>query len=304
MRNTNLDMDALRSFAAGIEAGSFARAAERLGRSTSAISAQLKKLEDQAGTALVRRSGRGLVLTEGGETLLSYARKLLDLNDEAVGALCGHEMEGWVRLGLQEDFGEVILPQVLGRFKRAHPKVRIECRIDRRSELAGRVDRDQLDLALMWDNTSYPSAERVATIPLCWLGPVGEPIWSPEGGEPLPLATLDAPCLLRTIACAELDRRGIAWRVAVVSPSLAGLWAAVSAGLGIAVRTEIGCPKAIKALDAGPNGLPHLPSLSLVLYRHKFHQHPLVDHLTAIISQSLRETLPNGWLHASDGASQ
>ena len=200
MRFTNLDMDALRSFAVGMEAGSFARAAGYLGRSTSAVSAQLKKLEEQSGTALVRRSGRGLVLTDSGETLLSYARKLLSLNDEAVVALRGHALEGWIRLGLQEDFGEVVLPQVLGRFKRAHPKVRIECRIDRRNELVRRVDGGHLDLALVWEDGSCPSAERIATIPLCWIGPVGEPVWRPEDVDPLALAALEAPCLLRTIA--------------------------------------------------------------------------------------------------------
>ena len=94
MRITNLDMDALRSFVVGIDAGSFARAAERLGRSTSAVSAQLKKLEEQAGTPLLRKSGRGLALTDGGEALMSYARRLLALNDEAVSAVSGLELEG------------------------------------------------------------------------------------------------------------------------------------------------------------------------------------------------------------------
>src|SRR4051794_12027213 len=103
MRFTNLDMDALRSFATGVELGSFARAADRLGRSTSAISAQLKKLEEQAGIPLVRKAGRGLTPTDGGEALLSYARRLLELNDEAVGAVRGVELEGWIRLGLQVD---------------------------------------------------------------------------------------------------------------------------------------------------------------------------------------------------------
>jgi len=295
MRYTNLDMDALRSFAMGMDGGSFARAAEHLGRSTSAISAQLKKLEDQSGTALVRRSGRRLVLTESGETLLSYARRLLILNDEAVGALQGHELEGWVRMGLQEDFGEVMLPQVLGRFKRAHPKVRIECRIDRRSELVSRVDSGKLDLALTWDDGSRPSAERIAVVPLCWLGPVGASVWRPEDDEPLPLATLEAPCLLRAIACAELDRQGIAWRVALVSPSLAGLWAAVGAGLGVALRTPIGLPSAIEALDPSSNGLPDLPSLPLVLHRGETSALSLADHLATIIRQALREALPKGW---------
>ena len=151
MRRVTFDLDALRSFVAGIELGSFAKAADRHGRSTSAISAQLKKPEAQAGYALLRRSGRGLALTDAGEVLLAYARRLLDLNDEAAGALHGPARQGWVRLGLQEDFGEHMLPDVLGRFARAHPKVRIEARFARHQEMLARVETGQLDLALVWD---------------------------------------------------------------------------------------------------------------------------------------------------------
>jgi DNA-binding transcriptional LysR family regulator len=119
LKKINLDLDVVRTFATGIELGSFAKAADRLGRSTSAVSAQLKKLEEQTGAELFRKAGRGLALTEAGETMLAYARRLLELNDEAVIAVHGVELEGWVRLGLQEDFGETLLPDVLGRFARA-----------------------------------------------------------------------------------------------------------------------------------------------------------------------------------------
>jgi DNA-binding transcriptional LysR family regulator len=209
MRLTNLDMDALRSFVVGIEAGSFARAADQLGRSTSAVSAQLKKLEEQAGVALVRKSGRGLTLTDSGESLLSYARRLLDLNDQAIGAVRGSELDGWIRLGLQEDFGETVLPQVLGRFARAHPKVRIEGRITRNGELKDKVTSGQLDLALAWDDGSASAtAERIATLPLCWLGAAeGEPVWQRGCGEPLPLVALEAPCLLRSVTCEHWTER-------------------------------------------------------------------------------------------------
>src|SRR6516164_8662140 len=131
VRRVTFDLDVLRSFMTGMELGSFAKAADRLGRSTSAVSAQLRKLEDQAGTAIFRKSGRGLALTEAGETMLAYARRLIDLNDEAASAIHGVELEGWVRLGLQEDFGDALLPDVLGRFTRAHPKVKIEARVAR-----------------------------------------------------------------------------------------------------------------------------------------------------------------------------
>ena len=135
MARVNFDLDVLRTFVTGIELGSFARAADRLGRSTSAVSAQLKKLEEQAGTPVLRREGRGMALTESGETLLGYARRLLELNDEAASALRGATLEGRVRLGMQEDFGETLLPALLGRFARAHPKVRIEVRTARNQEL-------------------------------------------------------------------------------------------------------------------------------------------------------------------------
>jgi DNA-binding transcriptional LysR family regulator len=294
MRLTNLDVDALRSFVAGMDAGSFARAADRLGRSTSAVSAQLKKLEEQAGVALVRKSGRGLMLTYSGEALLSYARRLLDLNDEAVSAVRGVELEGWIRLGLQEDFGEMILPQVLGRFARAHPKVRIEGRIARNSELKDKLASGQLDLALAWDDGALSAtAEHIAALPLCWLGSaVCEPLWRAGSGDPLPLATIEAPCVLRTIACEHLDRQSLSWRVAFVSPSLAGLWAAAAAGLGIALRTPVGFPSSVRALEPHAHGLPELPSLKLVLLRADKDIGPIGEHLATIIKHALGETLP------------
>lgn len=298
MRFTNLDMDALRSFVTGMELGSFARAAERLGRSTSAVSAQLKKLEAQAGIALVRKSGRGVAATNGGEALLSYARRLLELNDEAVGAVRGVELEGWIRLGLQEDFGEAMLPEVLGRFARSHPKVRIEGHIARNSELMEKIASGRLDLALAWDGgEASASAERIAKVPLCWLGPTKDvTVWDHASGEPLPLAALEAPCMVRTIACQELDKHRLSWRLAFVSPSLGGLWAATAAALGITVRTPIGLPRGVRVLDPVEHGLPPLPPLGLVLHRAGKTSGPTSEHLASIMLQALRETLEEDWL--------
>ncbi len=295
---TNLDMDALRSFVTGMELGSFARAADRLGRSTSAVSAQLKKLEEQAGVALVRKAGRGLTPTNGGEALLSYARRLLELNDEAVGAIRGVEFEGWIRLGLQEDFGEAMLPEVLGRFARSHPKVRIEGHVVRNHALIEKIASGRLDLALAWDGGEAPAyVERIANVPLCWLGPASAGmVWEPGSTEPLPLAALEAPCMLRSIACAELDRQGISWRLAFVSPSLGGLWAATAAALGITVRTPVGLPRGVRRLDPSEHGLPKLPALGLVLHRAEKEAGPTAEHLATIMLQALRETFPADWL--------
>ena len=193
MRRTTFDLDVLRTFSTGMELGNFAKAAERLGRSTSAVSAQLKKLEEQAGTPIFRKAGRGLALTDAGETMLGYARRLLELNDEAAAAVHSVELEGWVRLGLQEDFGESLLPEVLGRFARAHPKVRIEARVVRNAELLERVTSGKLDLALAWsDGTLTAHCERIGEVPMRWIGPAeGPPGWQAASGEPMPLASLE-----------------------------------------------------------------------------------------------------------------
>src|SRR3954469_9775258 len=146
---TNLDMDVLRTFVTGFELGSFARAAEQLGRSQSAVSTQLRRLEDQVGQPLVQKSGRGLALTSAGEMLLGYAKRILELNDEALGSVRGADVEGWVRLGLVQDF-EAWLPEVLSRFSSAHPKVRFEMQVERSLSLMEKTRKGDLDLALFW----------------------------------------------------------------------------------------------------------------------------------------------------------
>jgi DNA-binding transcriptional LysR family regulator len=287
MRRVNFDLDVLRSFVTGIELGSFARAADRLGRSTSAVSAQLKKLEEQAGTPVLRKFGRGMALTEAGETMLAYARRLLDLNDEAAAALHGTELEGWVRLGLQEDFGEALLPEVLGRFSRAHPRVRIEARIARNVELIERVSSGRLDLALAWDaGVTTPHAERLGQVPLRWIAAAGSELAKPAGeGEPLPLVMLEAPCLMRTAATAALDHAHIPWRIAFTSASLAGIWAAVAAGLGVSLRTPLGLPPSVRALAPHESTLPPLGSLGLCLHRADAEPSPAVERLSVILAQ-------------------
>ncbi|MRG56877.1 LysR family transcriptional regulator [Phyllobacterium sp. SYP-B3895] len=293
MRQIALDLEVLRTFVAGVELGSFAKAADKLGRSTSAVSSQLRKLEQQAGTDIFIKHGRGLALTDAGETMLAYARRLLDLNDEAIVAIHGSELEGWVRLGLQEDFGETILPQVLGQFARAHPKVRIEARVARNAELIDRVTSGKLDLALAWsDGAVTPYCERIAEVPMCWVGPANASIERlAVAGEPLPLACLEAPCLLRTAATNALDHAGIAWRLAFTSPSLAGLWAATAAGLGVTVRTPVGLPASVQPLAPVESGLPGLPSLSLLLHRAQAHAEPATLRLASIMTEAVRSAV-------------
>jgi DNA-binding transcriptional LysR family regulator len=284
MARLTFDLDVLRSFVTGVEQGSFARAADRLGRSTSAVSAQMKKLEEQAGAPVLKKAGRGLALTETGEIMLGYARRLIELNDEAAAALQGAELEGQVRLGLQEDFGESLLPEVLGRFSRAHPRVKIEARIARNTDLLDFVASGRLDLALAWDaGRGLPHATSLGEVPLRWIGAAGDGAWWPRE-EPLPLVMLEAPCLMRSAATSALDRAGIPWRIAFTSASLSGIWAAVKAGLGLSLRTAYGLPAGVIPLTPEASGLPALGVLGLALYSGEASPSPTVERLAAIIS--------------------
>jgi DNA-binding transcriptional LysR family regulator len=287
---TNLDMDVLRSFATGIALGSFAKAADRLGRSPSAVSLQLRKLEEQAGANLVRKQGRGLALTEAGETMLSYARRILDLNDEGLAAVRGAAVAGWVRLGLSHDFAEGLLPLLLGRLARAHPNVRIEARVERVVDLVDAILGGRLDLALAWGDGTTPFATKIAELPIAWIGPAAG--FARRDGEELPLVIFESPCVFRDPAVRALDAAGIAWRRVFTSPSLTGLYAAVDAGLGVTVRTAAALPPRLAALDPGAANLPPLPDIALALHTAEKDPPPAVRWLAAMLRETLAGTLP------------
>ncbi|WP_368413250.1 LysR substrate-binding domain-containing protein [Dongia sp.] len=287
MQLTNLDMDVLRSFVTGTELGSFAKAADRLGRSQSAISLQLKKLEEQVGEILLRKDGRGLALTASGEIMLSYAKSLLELNDEALAATRGVAVEGWVRLGLVQDFAESWLPLLLGRFARAHPQIRVDVLVDRGVNLAEAVEKGDLDLALCWGDYPSPRRRKVAEIPLRW---IGSSDFKLAPGEPVPLLAFKQPCTFRTRAIEALDAAGMPWRIAFNSPSLAGLYAAVEAGLGVTPRTAEGIPSRLRVLGA-ESGLPEMTS-TIDLFLHVGMENPLPA--TDRLREALMETLATG----------
>jgi DNA-binding transcriptional LysR family regulator len=289
MRQRTYDLDALRVLVTGLDLGSFARAADRLGRSTSAVSAQLHKLEDQAGQPLVRKRGRNLVPTEAGDALLGYARRLLALNDEATLALTGGALDGRVRLGVQQDFGNGLLPDVLGRFARIHPKIRLEVRVDRNAVLSQAMAKDRLDLALVWgeegkgQSDAWPWAETLDRVPLRWIGSKGDaPL-----ADPLPLVLFDPPCAFRALAEDSLDRAGIPWRVTLVGSGLDSIWAGVRAGLGITLRTDRGLPTGVEVLEGGRIPAPLDRRLSLRLLRGADRPDPAVARLADVIRESL-----------------
>lgn len=283
----SFDIDVLRGFIAGIELGSYARAADQLGRSTSALSTQLRRLEASAGTALLRKDGRGLALTQAGQVLFDYAKRLLALHDEAMSAVQDMGTEGAVRVGIQHDFCEELLPRALGRFARAHPRVRLQTRVGRNAQLLHAVASGDLDFALAWgEHSAGLRKEVIARVPMAWIGPA-QPEVFPQLGTEIPLVVYEDACRFRTAAVAALDRARIPWLVTMTSPHLSGLWAGVSAGLGLSVRTPLGLPQAVCCLDRLEWKLPPLPTQALALYRRAG---PMSD-LQAQLQQMFREEI-------------
>lgn len=288
---TNLDMDVLRTFCLGVALGGFGRAAERVGRSPSAVTLQIRKLEEQVGHRLFRKQGRGLVPTEAGETLLAYARRIIDLNDEAVAALRDAGVAGWVRVGVPQDLAEDWLPALLGRFAETHPNVRVEVRVERGSALVEGVERGALDLALAWGDRRSAHCSEILELPMVWIGREG---FRRNPAEALALAAFDPPCTFRSAGTEALERAGIAWRHAFASPSLSGLWAAVRAGLGVTPRTAVGVPGSLRVLNHRTAGLPALPAVRLMLHAAEEEPGPAVACLRGTLLDTLALRLPAG----------
>lgn len=266
-QHTNLDIDLVRTFVAIVDLGGLIKAANRIGRTQSAVSQQVRRLEESLGAPLFQREGRHLVLTETGEAFLAYARRLLDLNDETLAAL-RTAPRGAVRFGMPPDFADTWLPLALGRFGADFPDLRVEAVADRISVVLDRLDRGLLDVAVVYSRPGRPDAVPLATVPLAWLGPrrqtdgVG-PVFSRD--TPIPLVLFEPSCLFRAAALESLEASGYSWRITFASPNLSGIWAAVAAGLGITVRTSTMVPPPFTVMGAEA-GLPPLPEVTLSLH--------------------------------------
>lgn len=259
----NVSLDSLRTLVTTQDAGGFGRAAERLGRTPSAISLQMKRLQEEIGVPLFRKEGRKTLLTEQGEIALRYARNVLQLNDEMIDTLRGSSLTGVVRIGFVQDFTGNVLPSVIGRFRALYPLVKLEVTVDLGQVLLESLDAGNLDLALTLGGSDRKSAHVISQLPLHW---IASPGFKTDANEPLPLALFKPPCLCQTRGLEVLEEAGRPWRVAMTSPSLSGIWASVSAGLGLTARAELGLPTGVKIVDLG---LPALGDISIVLHRRR-----------------------------------
>ncbi|MNY97004.1 LysR substrate-binding domain-containing protein [Acinetobacter calcoaceticus] len=263
---TNLDLDALRAFVKGIELGSFYLAAQNLCRSPAAISAQLKKLEQQTGCQLLRKNGRLLELTPSGELLFSHAKSVLAMNDRVLLQLHQTQATGVIRFGLQEDFAEGTLQQLIAQFMLQYPKVQFQIQVDRNLNLLEKVQKQELDLALIWQQDeareNFYELQNVDTEWLFCSHPHIQQIL--ETGSSIPLVVLQQPCILRQMAIQALEEKGLEWHIAYECNSVQALWPAVRAGIGISLRSLFQIPSDIKILKSAE--LPLLKSLSFGLY--------------------------------------
>jgi DNA-binding transcriptional LysR family regulator len=289
MARINLDLDVLRTMVTVQELGGFNRAADQIGRTQSAVSQQIRRLEEQLGQDLYRKNGRGVALTEAGDVMLAYARRMLVLNDDAVAAVRGVAVEGTVRFGLPSDLAEAWLSTTLGRFKRAHPTVLLEGVVERNAVLLENLDKGNLDLVLAFGGETRSDALRLANLPMRWIGPASRQI-SFTAGDPLPLVMYGPPCFFRQAGIDALGKAGIAWRTAFTSPSLYGLWAAIDAGLGVTLRTALGLPPSVVVLDKHA-GLPSVPTVELCLHDARRQLTPAASRLRDILIETLTANL-------------
>ena len=263
MNLTNVDLDSLRALVIAQDLGGYGRAAEQLGRTPSAISLQMKRLQEEVGVPLFRRQGKRTLLTEQGEIAVRYARRVLELNDEMLDTLRGASLSGVVRVGFGHDFVDTVLPVALARFNYLYPLVKLEVTIDRNSLLEGEIGAGKLDVALTLGNHREGTGTKIGKLPLCWITSSKFPL---KPKAPLPLVLFEHPCIFRTYALDALDRAGLSWRIAMTSPSVAGLWAAVKGGLGMTVRAKIGAPE---EFDFSPPAMPSLGMTDVILHRRK-----------------------------------
>lgn len=284
-----LDLALLRSFVAVIECGGVLNAAARVGRSQSAVSMQIRRLEEEVGRPLFRRDGRTLRPNPAGEELLLHARRLLRLSDEALASLRSPEAAGVVRLGVPEDYMAYLLPPVLARFAQDHPLAEIELTCEPSPFLLQRLGAGRLDLALVTRDPRQPFAvlrrERFV-----WAAAPGHAAWL---RDPLPVALFEAGDIARRYAVEALQGAERPYRVVCSSKSLLGLMAVALAGLAVVGLAESCLPPGLVSVGEA-EGLPGLPMFDLSLVSGPGEPSPVALQLHECLARELGRTEPRG----------
>lgn len=279
----NLDLTALRSFVAVADAGGVTRAAGFRNLTQSAVSMQLKRLEEMLGIVLLDRSGRSATLTAAGEQMLGFARRMLSLNDEAIGRLTHQAYEGEVVLGVPADIVYPFIPRVLQTFHADYPRMRVQLVSSYTRRLKGMFERGEADLVLTTEDACGPEGETLAEFGLVWIGAPGGSAWKMR---PLPLA-FEHNCIFRTGVQEALDRAGIPWVMAVESDSTRTIEASVSADLAVHALVEGAEPRYVERIPHG-GALPDLARTRINLYVSRPSQSGAVEALASLVRTSFR----------------
>ena len=278
-----LDVDQLRAFIAIAETGSFTRAAEVVNKTQSAVSMQMKRLEERLDRPIFSRDGRASKLTEDGQRLLDYARRIVKLNIETIAAFSDAELSGRVRLGVPDDYADRYLPEIMARFSRAYPGVELSVICEPSVDLLERIDANEIDLAIVTNCETKRAAETFRRERLLW---VTSNRHSTHSEQPLPLALGRPSCSWRRVAVERMETTGRPYRVIYSSSSAGAVAAAVLAGLAISVLPESGLRPGMRVLTAA-EGFPELPSCRIGLVRNAHESSALADALAEHIVSSL-----------------
>ncbi len=280
----DLEIDLLRAFVAVAHHESFTQAATVLRRTQSAVSMQIKRLEEIVELRLFERTKKSVKITRPGETLLVYANRMLRLNDEALSEVSQPEADGLVRIGAPDDYATCLLPPILSSFTQAHPFVRIEVSCDNGVDLLPRLKDDKLDLVVATHPLSNTSGEVIRKEQLHW---VAAPTFFFDPAEPLPLVLFPQGCVCRGLALRALERMERPWRVAYSTRSIALIHSAVASGAGVAVMEASTVPDGLDIID-GTEGFPELQDVVIALHRKNGEESPATVLAGAHLARELR----------------
>ena len=282
---TTLEIDLLRTLSAIADTGSFGRAAARVHRSQSAVSMQMKRLEELVDRSIFAREGRRMRLTNDGKSLVAYASRLLAVHDEAVAYFAEPALSGNVRLGTPDDYAANLLPVVLSRFGELYPNVHVEVRCGHTRGLRAALDDGELDLALLSRAPGEKDGLVLLRDPLVWVAAPDQPT---HRRDPMPLAVHPPPSRYRQWVMAALDAACRPYRIAYTSSDLLVLQGAVSAGLAVAAIARSSNTLGLREL--GPrDGMPALPEVTITLVTSRHGGSPASRRLAEEIAGSLAD---------------
>lgn len=278
-----IDIDQLRTFIAIADTGSFTRAAEVVHKTQSAVSMQMKRLEERLNRPIFARDGRASRLTEDGRRLLDYARRMVKLNMEALAAFSEADLAGRVRLGVPDDYADRYLPEIMARFSHVYPAVELTVICEPSVDLLKRIDGNELDLAIVTSCSPMRASEIFRRERLLWVASSRHAVHLEER---LPVALGRPDCAWRRNAIETLESAGRAYRVLYSSSNVGAVAAAVLAGLAVSVLPESGLRPGMRVLTAA-DGFPDLPSCRIGLVRSPHESSALADALAEHIISSL-----------------